>query len=235
LTSKLLHMKPVSRSEMSEIDQAAIKDFGVSQEVLMEFAGLRVAEFVREEFSQNVKIAVICGPGHNGGDGAVLARKLDSWGFNVMIHVVGDDLRDLTEEKIVTAKKCGLEVFLDDFPTANIYVDSLLGYNLDSDPREPVKSAVERINKWSAETVSVDVPTGVDVDSGRKLDPHVEADYTVTLGLPKKGLSVRNSGDIYLADVGIPRKAVESVGFEPEEYFSEESLIEYSTSEGKIK
>lgn len=228
-------MEPVSREEMREIDGAAVEEYGVSAEVLMEFAGLRVAEFVRSEFSQNVKIAVVCGPGHNGGDGAVAARKLDSWGFNVMIHVVGEDLKDLTEEKIVTAKKCGVEVFLDDFPTANVYIDALLGYNLDSAPRGSVKSAVEKINKWSAETVSVDVPTGVDVDSGERYDPYVNAEYTVTLGMPKKGLNVRNSGGIYLADVGIPRKAVESAGVESGDYFSEESMIEYKTSEERIE
>ncbi|MFB6242037.1 MAG: NAD(P)H-hydrate epimerase [Candidatus Nanosalina sp.] len=224
-------MEPVSRDEMLGIEEAAVEDLGVSTGTLMEFAGLRVAEFVRGEFSQNVKIAVICGPGHNGGDGAVAARKLESWGFNVMMYVPEEEVKELTEEKIITARKCGVEIYLDDFPTANVYIDALLGYNLEEAPREPVKSAVDKINKWSAETVSVDVPTGIDVDSGERYDPHVDAEYTVTLGMPKKGLYARNSGDIYLADVGLPRKAVESAGVETGDYFSRESLIEYETSE----
>ena len=220
---------------MREIDRKAVEEFGLSTDVLMEFAGFQVADFVRNEFSENIKIAVICGPGHNGGDGLVAARRLNSWGFNVLVHVVGDEISELSGDKLEAAGKNGVEISKNDFPTANIYVDALVGYNLDSPPREPVKSAVEKINKWSAETVSIDVPTGVDVDTGERLDPHVEADYTISLGMPKKKLYPRNSGDIYLADIGIPLKAVEAAGVDPGEYFREKSFIEYMISENRIE
>ncbi len=220
---------------MREIDRLAVEEFGLSTDVLMEFAGFQVADFVRSEFSENVKIAVICGPGHNGGDGLVAARRLNSWGYNVLVHVIGDEISEISGDKLEAAGKNGVEISKNDFPTANIYIDALVGYNLDSPPREPVKSAVKKINKWSAETIAIDVPTGVDVDTGERFDPHVEADYTVSLGMPKKKLYPRNSGDIYLADIGIPRKGVEAAGVNPGEYFREKSFIEYRISENRIE
>lgn len=224
-------MEKVSREKMSEIDRRAIEECGLSPSVLMELAGFQVADFIRSEFSENIKIALICGPGHNGGDGLVTARRLSSWGFNVEAHVVGEELAEVTERKRMIGENSGLSINKGDFPTANVYVDALVGYNLDSAPREPVKSAVEKINDWGAEAVSIDVPTGVDADTGERYSPHVSADFTVCLGMPKKKLYPRNSGKIYLADIGIPRKAVENSGADPGEYFKEGSLIEYMDSD----
>ena len=108
-------MEKVSREKMREIDRRAVEECGLSPGVLMELAGFQVADFIRDEFSENIKIAVICGPGHNGGDGLVTARRLSTWGFNVEAHVVGEELADLTERKRIIGENSGLNITKGDF------------------------------------------------------------------------------------------------------------------------
>lgn len=194
----------------------------------MEQAGFQVADLMRQEFSKEVKIAVICGRGSNGGDGFVAARRLMSWGYNIEVYTPFQDqeLSQLTLKKFENVKSIGEDVVMPDFPTANVYIDALIGYGLDGAPRGDVAEAVEKLDEWSAETISVDVPTGVDVDTGEGYSPHVSPEYTVTFGLPKKGVREGNSGRVFLADVGIPVKAVKNSGVKPVSVFEERSMVE---------
>lgn len=213
---------------MRDLDRLTVEEYGVSEEVLMENAGLHVADLVRQEFSREVKIAVICGRGNNGGDGFVAARRLLGWGYNIEVYTPFEDeeLGDLALKKLETVRKVDSDAEMRDFPTANIYIDALVGYGLDGEPRGNVADAVEKLEEWSAETISVDVPTGVDVDTGEGYTPHVSPKYTVTFGLPKKGLREGNAGKIYVADIGIPVDATEEIGVNTRNLFTGESMIE---------
>lgn len=221
-------MEKVSVSKIQEIEKDLQETYGISREVLMEQAGFHVAEVVREEFSSDVKIGVICGKGMNGGDGFVAARRLLSWGYNIEVYTpFGDEeLSELALKKLENVRKIEEDCVMMDFPTANVYLDAVLGYGLEGPPEGEVEDAVRKLEKWSAETISVDVPTGVNPDTGEGYNPHVSPEYTVTLGLPKKGLRRENAGKVYLADVGIPHKALESKGLEMDPLFDEESVID---------
>lgn len=224
-------MESVSREKMKEVEIYTVEEFGISEEVLMEQAGFHVAEIIRQEFSRDVKIGVICGKGNNGGDGFVTARRLLSWGYNIEVYTPfrDEELGDLALKKLENIRKIEKDCVMMDFPTANVYVDALIGYGLEGAPEGKVDEAVRKIEEWSAETVSVDVPTGVDADTGEGYTPHVSPEYTVTLGLAKKGLRRENAGKLYLIDVGIPHKALEEQGLEMDTLFDQKSVIELET------
>lgn len=221
-------MRKVSKQEMQKLEKITVEEFGISEDVLMEEAGSHLADFIRREFSSDIKIAIICGKGNNGGDGFVAARELLSWGFNVEVYTPfeDDELSDLALKKFETVRKVNEDAEMFDFPTANVYVDALIGYGLEGAPRGKVKDAVEKIEEWSAETISVDVPTGVDSDTGQGYDPHISPEYTVTLGLPKEGLREGNSGKVFLADIGIPVDATKELDVDTQNLFIGKSLIE---------
>lgn len=221
-------MRKVSKSEMAELDEKVTEKYGISAEALMENAGYQVADFLRQEFSEDVKIAFICGQGNNGGDGFAAARRLVNWGYTVQVFTPyeKDVLSDLGLKQLQRLEKIDEDIIQEDFPTANIYVDALLGYGIEGRLRDPVDNMVRRMNKWSAEIVSIDVSTGVEVDSGEVPSTSAYTDYTVTLGLPKKGLNYQNSGKILLADVGIPPQATEEIGVDSEKLFYNSSRIE---------
>ena len=223
-------MESVSREKMKEVENFTVNEYGISEELLMEQAGFQVAEVVRQQFSENLKIGVVCGKGSNGGDGFVAARRLISWGYNIEVYTPFEDeeLSETALKKLENIRRIDPDVEMIDFPTANAYVDALLGYGIDGAPRGEVAEAVGKLEEWSADTVSVDIPTGVDPDTGEGFDPHVNPEFTVMLGLPKKGLSRENSGKLYLADVGIPvsavrEKNVEAPGFRGESLIDLES------------
>ncbi len=221
-------MRKVSKEEMQELEEVTIEEFGVSEDVLMEEAGSHIAEFIIEQFSSDIKIAIICGKGNNGGDGFVAARELLSWGFNIEVYTPFQDseINDLALKKFETVRKVDEDAEMFDFPTANVYVDALMGYGLEGAPEGKVKNSINKIEEWSAETVSVDVPTGVDSDTGQAYDPHISPEYTVTLGLPKEGLREENSGKIFLADIGIPIEATDEIDVDTRNLFLEKSILE---------
>ena len=218
-------MDKASKSQMEELDRILVDDFGFSVEALMENSGYQVADFIRQEFSRDIKIAVICGKGFNGGDGFVVARRLAAWGFEVEAYTPFDSLPGLAEEKFEALKSMDESFVSHDFPSANIYVDALLGYGIEGEVRSPVLEAVEKINEWSAETVSIDVPTGLDIEKEKIHGDAVNPDYTVTLGLLKQGMAENNSGEIFIADIGVPPQALEKVGLEASEIFASSSLV----------
>lgn len=230
-------MRKISKEEMQELEEVTIEEFGVSEDVLMEEAGSHIAEFIREHFSSDIKIAIICGKGNNGGDGFVAARELLSWGFNIEVYTPfqDDEINDLALKKFETVRKVDEDAEMFDFPTANVYVDALIGYGLEGAPEGKVNDSISKIEEWSAETVSVDVPTGVDSGTGQAYDSHVSPEYTVTLGLPKKGLREENSGKIFLADIGIPIEATDEIDVDTRKLFLEKSILELDNSNSKLR
>lgn len=213
-------MDKASASQMEKLDRILVESYGFSVESLMESAGYQVADFIRQKFSRDIKIAVICGKGSNGGDGFVLARRLASWGLEVEAYTPFDELSSPAREKFEALKNIDEDLVSVGFPSANIYVDALLGYGIEGEVKSPVIEAVEKINDWSAKTVSIDIPTGLDIEKEKIHGDGVNPDYTVTLGLLKQGMAENNSGEIFIADIGVPPQALEKVGLEASEIFA---------------
>ena len=214
-----MEQEVITSREMRALELNA-EYFGVSQLQMMESAGLAVANAVRARFrSLKTKVAVFCGLGGNGGDGFVAARHLCAVGYKVEVVLAGHS----SEISHSAAKKnwqalCRLqknisihEVYdssLIPEISADVVIDSLLGIGLKGAPRPPVRQLIQRVNHLKAFRVSVDVPSGLDSDSGKAFGEAVKADLTVTFHRPKPALlrATQLVGELMIADIGLPRE-----------------------------
>jgi NAD(P)H-hydrate epimerase len=218
----------VTTEEMRNFDSITINEFGIPGVVLMENAGRSTFRMIEEIFHgkvENVKVVVICGAGNNGGDGYVIARYLINHGAQVSTFLLspkdkikGDALINLRVlEKItneiyeldgISAINSAVEVWNE----ADLIVDALLGTGLNSEVRTPFKEAISEINRCSGVIVSVDIPSGVNGDTGKIMGKAIIADYTATYQFCKIGMSIypglENCGKIEVMDISIPFGAI---------------------------
>lgn len=185
----------------------------------MENAGRNIADQIAERFKPSkTKVAIFCGLGGNGGDGFVAARHLLSRGFQVEMLLAGrptdiSDREACANWNALHALKEHLtihEVYdssLVPDVKADIVVDSLLGIGLKGTPRPPVRQLVEKINNMKAFCIAVDVPTGIDSDTGEAFEEAVKANLTITFHKAKLGLekAKKFTGEIIVADIGLPQ------------------------------
>ncbi len=220
-------MRLVTTAQMRELDRRAIEEAGIPGQELMERAGRGVADLVRylaDVAGMNGMTAILfAGRGNNGGDAFAAARHLKDMGFEVLVwlagteaQVQGDALKHLS-----LLKAEGVEV--EEYPTradweerlayplgADIFVDGLLGTGSRGPARGPVASAIQYINAMANEAfvVAIDIPSGIDADTGVAAGDAVNADLTVTLGAPKLGLiqpaALEFVGGVEVVDIGIP-------------------------------
>jgi len=192
--------------------------FGVSRLQLMENAGQIIANEIAVRFKPNkTNIAIFCGLGGNGGDGFVATRHLTCLGFKVNVILAGKsaNIREEPSQKNWRALQSLKDVILihevydsSIIPTikADVVVDALLGIGLKGALRPPILQLVKKINETKAFRVSVDVPTGINSDSGEVLGEAVKADLTVTFHKAKPGLlkAKKHAGEIIKRDIGLP-------------------------------
>jgi NAD(P)H-hydrate epimerase len=219
----IVEKDPVSNLDM-RILELNTEYFGVTLGMLMQQAGREIARAIQEhEEIDGSKIAIFCGTGGNGGDGMVAARHLHEAGADVELYLVSSKdkfsssdtsanwqilkkIDGIAKETLPTesnVKKCKA------LKNADIIIDALLGFGLSSDVREPIKTAIKKINKSDAVIYSVDVPSGIDSETGKIWGVAVEANYTITLHAPKTGLmnAAKNTGEVIVASIGIPPEA----------------------------
>ncbi|HEX5823520.1 MAG TPA: NAD(P)H-hydrate epimerase [Candidatus Limnocylindrales bacterium] len=224
---------PITAEAMAGADHRA-QARGTPGERLMEHAGTAVAAAARAlaidtERWGHGPIVILAGPGNNGGDGLVAARRLAAAGASVVVALVAADARPSTPDaarnwdRIVrdpritivhTAVARDVAMLGQGIEKAAIVVDALLGTGVRGELREPIRSAVDVVNGARAALVpilAVDTPTAIDLTSGDPSDPAVRADLTVTFHRPKTGLLTRNgaalAGRVLVAPIGIPPEA----------------------------
>ena len=193
---------------------------GVSTLQLMENAGRSVADEITARFGAGSSVVLYGGTGRNGGDGMVVARHLTGRGFNVSYKLVGssDAISDPAALLNWRALKsmCStvkVEEYHDSSSLSesksDIVVDALLGTGVKGKLRQPILKAVEAVNGSRGYKVAVDVPTGIDSDTGEVLGAAVRANLTVTLHAMKKGFAkaIEFCGEVKVADIGIPPEA----------------------------
>lgn len=224
-------MKVVSVAQMRELDRRTIEDYNTPAEELMDRAGLGVANLV-EHFADIVaytapRIHLIAGRGNNGGDAFAAARYLHEYGYDVLVWLAGSahELKGETLQHLSRLRAAGVEVeelptkqrweeALLDGPQGDIVVDGVLGVGLAGPARGPAVGAIQYINAVSnhAHVISIDVPSGLDADSGVAHGEAVKADITATIGLPKKGLiepaALEYVGTVDVIDIGIPDELI---------------------------
>jgi NAD(P)H-hydrate epimerase len=225
-------MKTATAEQMRDIDRRLATDFGMSGEVLMDRAGFGVARAVqnladRAGFTDPL-IQIFAGRGNNGGDAFVAARYLAEEDYEVEVWMAGA-ARDLEGDALrahgllkAAKVKCNelpsrgdWDRLLSELPGGDILVDGLLGTGVTGPARGPVAGAIRYINSNATRgfVVSIDIPSGMNADTGAAPGDVICADETVTIGLPKKGLlmprAIENAGSIEVIDIGIPWELIE--------------------------
>jgi NAD(P)H-hydrate epimerase len=199
--------------------------FGVSLLQLMELAGRNVAQEVIASHPKGKKVVIFCGLGGNGGDGFVAARHLLAAGFEADVVLVGRG-RDISHEatlrnyqilQSLQGKVPIIEVTdSSNIPTvkADVVIDALLGTGTKGKLKAPIAQAVEAINAMEGFKVAVDVPTGIDSDTGAVLGTAVEADLTVTFHKAKSGLEKAKKyvGELVVGSIGLPSEMEQYAG-----------------------
>jgi NAD(P)H-hydrate epimerase len=223
--------KSLSREEMRELDRKAIEEYKIPGIILMENAGRNVAEEVMNMIynPQTVKIAILCGKGNNGGDGYVVARHLHNQGNPVDVFLLAkipDILKDgdaatnlhiLLNMKIpvkeVVDMSC-VNALLKDLTDYTLLVDALFGTGLSGEVREPFKTLIQGVNKLNKPAISVDIPSGIDCNTGNILGAAIKATKTVTFAASKKGFYLGDgpnyTGEVVVTDISIPRELITS-------------------------
>lgn len=213
-------VKVVTSSQMYRIDDRTIKEFGIPGFVLMERAGLAVAKRVRDLFEKR-RVTVLSGGGNNGGDGIVAARNLMNWGWNVRVLLMlrEDRLSPDCLAQYRIAKQMGVPLeFRASVDERDMHgavvIDALLGTGINKPVTSPMSEVISFLNRSSAPVVSVDIPTGISSDTGQVYGEAVEADYTITFGLPKIGHilhpGARYTGRLFVEDIGFPKELLET-------------------------
>jgi len=202
----------LTSSQVKRLDTLVAESFGIPVDWLMEAAGWQVARLVTG------RAVVVCGMGNNAGDGFAAARHLHRWGRLVQVCCV-DPMRvgGPAGAEMAALRHAGVQISTElGFDGADVVVDAIFGTGLNRAPGGRFAEWIEAINASGKRVVAVDVPSGLDSDTGASYAPSVHADLTVTLGLPKPGLR----GDFVVVDIGVPLEAYAAIGAEvrPEAY-----------------
>lgn len=219
---------------MIEIDRMMIDDYKIDLLLMMENAGMKLASLaskILKGYVINKKIIVLIGKGNNGGGGLVAARHLHNWGASVSI-ILGsnENLRNIPEKQLDIDRKIGIninekKVFTDE----DLIIDALIGYNLTGNPREPIAEIIRKANNSEIPILSLDIPSGLDSSTGIPYNPCIVASTTLTLALPKNGLMVKKAkrfvGELYLADISIPREIYQKFGVSSKSFFNGKFII----------
>jgi NAD(P)H-hydrate epimerase len=204
--------------EMRALEKRAIEEAGITAAVLMENAGRAVAEEALRMAPSGL-IVVACGRGNNGGDGFVAARHLDICGVPVRVvaldpaRLEGDALANyralrFSGVEVVSIGAAWIQEFKGALSGAALVVDALFGTGLSGPLKEPWPAVIDAVNTCGAPVLAVDIPSGLDGDSGEPLGAAVHAARTVTMHAPKAGFDKGRpyTGEVVVADIGIPRQ-----------------------------
>ena len=212
-------MNPIFRKEAQNIDKIAREKFGITTLVLMENAGRSTAEIAQDMLDKAGRIAIFCGKGNNGGDGFVAARHLLSKGIDVDVYLGAryNDVKNDAKVNLDILSALGLSIneLIDpdtlrkiDFSPYSLIIDAILGIGLSGKIKGIAEDIIRHINNAEALVLSIDIPSGLDADTGRILGICVEADKTITFVSSKAGMTGTNSssycGEIIIRDIGFP-------------------------------
>ncbi len=216
----------MTRDEVRRVDRIAIERYGIPGVVLMENAGRGVAEVLLEVDAGRPSVAILCGKGNNAGDGFVIARHGAIRGVTAKVLLAfppselgGDaktnyDILVRSGAPVVELPREGLEAALDEHARGAAWlVDALLGTGATGEPREPVGLIIRWMNTQPGRRLAVDVPSGLDCDTGQAAAATVRADVTCTFVAAKPGLVAAEAreyvGELRVVSIGVPAGVIE--------------------------
>jgi NAD(P)H-hydrate epimerase len=209
----------LTREQAREIDRVAMEELKIPGIVLMENAARGIAEIARPEAGDG-PVAIVCGPGNNGGDGLAVARHLANAGLSVRVHLVvpAEAYRDGSDAAMnyEIVRRMGLPLREDlGLLDAALVVDAIFGTGLSRDVREPFRTAISAINDAPGRVLAVDLPSGLDANTGHVLGVAVKAAVTATMVAPKAGFRLgagpSHIGTVVAVDIGVPPAVVARV------------------------
>ena len=216
-------MKYVTVREMKELDSRAINQHGIPAAVLMENAGKAVSVEAMKMVEAGDKrgVFIFCGYGNNGGDGFVTARRLLLNGYQATTFLAGKPrpfspeaqgnyqaLSGMNRAPLIVSASAEIDRMFDGLPAPGLVIDAVFGIGLRGVPDEFFLKLIGRINGFNCPVIAVDIPSGLDANTGKSLGAAVRAVKTVTLGYPKIGFqnpdAEQYTGEIIVADIGLP-------------------------------
>ena len=235
----------VTAAQMAEVDRAATEDFGVTLLQMMEQAGSHLAEVVRLELGGDLRgkrVVIAIGPGNNGGGGLVAARHLGNRGASVRVILARPALRmtEAARHQLATLIAMGSDCCVATYDLtdadletvlaeADMVIDAVLGYRIHDAPRGEAERLIGFVVRSGRPVVSLDLPSGIDPDSGEAAGIAITASATLTLALPKSGLfrgaGVDRSGRVYLGDLGLPEALYTALGIPVGQPFAGSRII----------
>ncbi len=205
----------LTRKQVRAVDRIAMEHFAMPGVVLMENAGRNAALIIAEQISPLDTVAILCGSGNNGGDGYVIARHLTNMGFKAQLLCAKsvDDLSGDAAVNAAIAMKMHIPVIdLDQLTDEHVIVDALLGTGFHGDVRESLLPYIQATQN-KAMVFAIDLPSGMDCDSGLPANAVVKADHTITFVARKLGFDHADShaitGKVHVVDIGVPTQAIE--------------------------
>ncbi len=236
-------MRPIGVADMVEVDRLMIEEYAITLLQMMENAGRGLATTGRRMLGGSTaerRVLVLVGKGNNGGGGEAAARHLANAGAHVSVALAAQpgERGEAPGRQLRTLRRMGIDgsdrsTSPDELPAlimgTDLVLDALVGYSLRGAPREPVASFIRAANAASALRLALDIPSGLDGDSGIPQEPCFRAAATLTLAWPKAGLLTEAArlyvGDVYLADIGVPEPVYRAVGVERGQIFARGPIV----------
>ena len=196
-----------------ELDRLAIQEYGISGNILMERAGEAAFAALRAAWPEARRITVLCGIGNNGGDGFVVARLAREQGFDVDVYQIGDAARIQGDALAARQRLLGVDVVPRDWSGqpldgTDVLVDALLGTGLGGEVRSPFREAIEAVNGTGVPVLALDIPSGLDADTGMPHGVAIRATETITFIGLKPGmltaLGPDHCGELRFDDLKLP-------------------------------
>ncbi|MEG6520460.1 NAD(P)H-hydrate dehydratase [Desulfotomaculum sp. 1211_IL3151] len=222
-------MRVVTAAEMREIDRQAIQEYGIPGIVLMENAGLQVIRIIQRIFPQvaDKVFTILVGKGNNGGDGLVIARHLYNLGAQVKVLLMADpeEFQGDAKVNLTVWQRMGQPVYQVNqvnginivkvaLLNTDLVIDALYGTGFRGTVNEKVARVINLVNTSPVAVLAVDIPSGLEADTGKAQGPCMKAEHTVTFGLPKLGLVLEPgasiAGTLHVVDISLPKDLIEN-------------------------
>lgn len=212
-------MKVSTVQEMRDLDRGAIENFGIEALLLMENAAIAVYDVIMKEFGvKGKRFAIFCGPGNNGGDGLAVARKILSSGGTPSVFLLcrSEDYKGVARQNYEILKRLEVKIeevsavcqFSSEVAQCDAIVDAILGTGITREIEGFYREVIEFINSAGKPVFSVDIPSGINGNTGEVMGAAVRADFTITFGLPKVGNILypgfEHCGKLYVSHISFP-------------------------------
>ena len=231
-----IEVPAVTADQMREIDRIAMEETGPNLYQMMENAGRNLASLAMELLEnrwQQSKILVLAGTGGNGGGGICAARHLANRNVDVTLCLTNPErLGQIPQFQYKIYKNTvGQEIQLNELNNKkyDLIIDALIGYSLNGAPNGLVLELIRWANQAKTPILSLDVPSGMDSTTGETPGEFIRAKWTMTLALPKTGLGKERQQEIFLADIGIPKRAYNKIGIKHASPFGKDFYIRVLT------